>query len=685
MSITHVIVDGSNIATEGRTTPSLKQLDEAVRALLDEFGDVKLTVIVDATFGHRIDESERAEFDAGIVNGEIVTPPAGAIGRGDAFILQVADKVNATVFSNDSFQEFHGGQYDWLFDEGRLLGAKPVPAIGWVFVWRTPVRGPTSRRATREKRGSKRGTSSGSELANLPLPMPSAPPPRRAKKAADKAEAAPAKKAAGTSKKAAAKKAAATKATSDMSNESSSRNRRRRSSGKDTSPINEPMPFITFVSNHPVGTLVEATVDRFSSHGAYATVDGAQCYIPLKAMAVPAPTKAREVLTVGEARTFVVTAFDTPRRGIDLAIPGVESDEAAAPSTPDLLGGAASDGENQPAEEAPSMAVKKAPAKKAAAKKAPAKKAAAKKAPAKKAPAKKAPAKKTPAKKAPAKKAPAKKAPAKKAPAKKAPAKKAPAKKAFSGQEGAREEGSCEEGSGQEGAREEGAREEGSGQEGARKEEVVSGLLVGGGPGRRPGPPAAVQAVAADEGSDAERATILVIHRASVARSRAPGMANPSSSTQVGVDDTPAERASAMDASTSRPAAPEAMPSRTSSSGAPASATIWPMTSGSSMASPRAKWASKSPACTASADAGWCTRTHSAASSARRVFGIREGARNGRPISSHSAAMRANVGASCPSGRMRRPSGGISGCSSYGRCTTTRPSAAIWALRSWPT
>src|SRR6478735_7670130 len=186
MAITHVIVHGSNIATEGRTTPSLAQLDEAVRALLEEFGDVKLTFVVDAPFGHRIDESERADFEAGIVNGELVTPPAGAIGRGDAFILQVADKVNATVFSNDSFQEFHGGQYDWLFDEGRLLGAKPVPAIGWVFVWRTPVRGPTSRRATREARSPKRGTSSGSELAKLPLPMPTSPPPggRRSKKAA---------------------------------------------------------------------------------------------------------------------------------------------------------------------------------------------------------------------------------------------------------------------------------------------------------------------------------------------------------------------------------------------------------------------------------------------------------------------------------------------------------------------
>jgi hypothetical protein len=439
MAITHVIVDGSNIATEGRTAPSLAQLDEAVRALLDEYGDVKLTVIVDATFGHRIDESERALFEEGIVNGELVTPPAGAIGRGDAFILQVADKAKATVFSNDSFQEFHGS-YDWLFEEGRLLGGKPVPSVGWVFVWRTPVRGPTSRRATREARGTRKGaTSSGSELANLPLPVPKAPPPgRRSRKAADAATPAKAAKAAPAKAAAKATKAAKAKATPVAASSSSTpdaaaggtRSKRRRSSGKAATPINEPMPFLQFVSAHPVGSLVEATVDRFSSHGAYAIADGAQCYIPLKAMADPPPTKAREVLTVGEVRTFVVTAFDTPRRGIDVAVPGVDLGAPSEPSATPPPGGTAVDGDTQPAEEAPSMAVKKAPAKKAAAKKAPAKKAAAKKAPAKKAAAKKAPAKKAPAKKAPAKKAPAKKAPAKKAPAKKAPAKKAPAKKA---------------------------------------------------------------------------------------------------------------------------------------------------------------------------------------------------------------------------------------------------------------
>jgi hypothetical protein len=31
-----VVVDGSNLATEGRTLPSLDQLDEAVRAFLED-------------------------------------------------------------------------------------------------------------------------------------------------------------------------------------------------------------------------------------------------------------------------------------------------------------------------------------------------------------------------------------------------------------------------------------------------------------------------------------------------------------------------------------------------------------------------------------------------------------------------------------------------------------------------
>jgi cystathionine beta-lyase family protein involved in aluminum resistance len=116
-----VVVDGSNIATEGRSMPSLSQLQDAVMAFKDEYPDAVITVVVDATFGHRIDKKESKEFDAAVAHHELVAPPAGGIGRGDAFVLSFAIKVGARILSNDSFQEFHG-EYPWLFDEGRLIG-----------------------------------------------------------------------------------------------------------------------------------------------------------------------------------------------------------------------------------------------------------------------------------------------------------------------------------------------------------------------------------------------------------------------------------------------------------------------------------------------------------------------------------------------------------------------------------
>src|SRR5579862_7902714 len=141
MPVRHVIVDGSNLATEGRSLPSLGQLDQAVREFLAENPDDLVTVVVDASFGHRIDPSEVSTFEEAEAAGELISPPAGAIGRGDAFLLRIAEKTGATVLSNDSFQEFHG-EYDWLFTKGRLIGGKPVPEVGWIFTPRSPVRGP---------------------------------------------------------------------------------------------------------------------------------------------------------------------------------------------------------------------------------------------------------------------------------------------------------------------------------------------------------------------------------------------------------------------------------------------------------------------------------------------------------------------------------------------------------------
>ena len=437
MANSQLVVDGSNIATEGRTAPSLAQLDEAVSDFLREHHFDNVVVVVDATFAHRIDQSEREAYEEAVLAGELLTPPAGAVGRGDAFVLQIAERSGATILSNDSFQEFHA-TYEWLFSDGRLWGGKPVPGVGWVFVARVPVRGPVSRRAVRDaKKDPVGGKAPGGRRPAQRDDAASAPKEessgrRRGRKKSGSSETALVE----TERRTASKSSKKSSETKSETKSSESRAPRKQSSKKQaTDPINSPGDFLGFVTSHQLGSTIEATVIEFSSHGAYVDCNGARCYISLKSMGEPAPRSAREVLAMGEVRPFVVQGFDTPRRGIDLALPGfeqVEADSSTSAADSSALADELHDGDDttQPdskesAEEETVAATKKAPAKKAPAKKAPARKAPAKKAPAKKAPAKKAPAKKAPARKAPAKKAPAKKAPAKKAPARKAPAKKA--------------------------------------------------------------------------------------------------------------------------------------------------------------------------------------------------------------------------------------------------------------------
>src|SRR3954471_1550388 len=298
----HVVVDGSNIATEGRSLPSLAQLDEAVRAFMEEHPDITLTVVVDATFGHRIEDSERQAFEEAEAANELVSPPAGAIGRGDAFLLRIADKVGGTVFSNDSFQEVHG-EYPGLFDEGRLIGGKPVPGVGWIFTPRTPVRGPKSREAVKEAKRKKKADGEGEHGLEMAAKSREAKP--RSKKQVDQA--------------------VATATDEAMEGEGGrKRRRRRRGSAPPAEPLNDPGVFFSFVTNHPLGSRVTANVESFSSHGAFVTVDEARCYIPLSAMSDPPPRAAKEVLTKGDDTEFVVQAFDPSRRGVELAVPGFE-------------------------------------------------------------------------------------------------------------------------------------------------------------------------------------------------------------------------------------------------------------------------------------------------------------------------------------------------------------------------
>ena len=416
------VVDGSNIATEGRSQPSLDQLNEAVLAFMEERPGVEITVVVDATFGHRIAKKEVKAFDEAVANNELVTPPAGAIGRGDAFVLSIAHKAKAGVLSNDSFQEFHG-EYDWLFDEGRLVGGKPVPHVGWVFVARTPVRGPKSRQAVKEAKQADH--TEAKQKANRRV---------RAKQDASTDDSSGSSSDSSGSSSEGSKRSSgrgrgrrrSEATTDDTSTGSAVSNTESSGSSPSKDHVNDLMPFLEFVEKHPVGTSCTVQVESYASHGAYARMGDVLIYIPLRLMDDPAPRSARSALSIGDAIAVVIVGFTPDRRSIDAALPHMATDHAAAASGTSSSAGDADSAETTTAKK---TAAKKTAAKKTAAKKAPAKKTAAKKTAAKKAPAKKTTAKKTAAKQTAAENAETQPAPAEQAPAEKTAAKKTAAKK----------------------------------------------------------------------------------------------------------------------------------------------------------------------------------------------------------------------------------------------------------------
>jgi Zc3h12a-like Ribonuclease NYN domain len=345
-----VVVDGSNLATEGRTDPSLTQLDQAVRAFLEENPGADVIVVADATFAHRVTPGERARFNESELAGEIVTPPAGAIGRGDAFILKIADRIKGVVLSNDSFQEFQG-DYPWLFEEGRLIGGKPVSGVGWVFTPRLPVRGAKSPRAVKKlsvvlpggakpaigatltpvKRAARAPTAARAPAKAPAKSAKKAAPAKAAKKAApvkpkpEKAAKAPAKAA---KKSPAAKALTAAKAPAKAPAKSAKKAAAAPSAPaalkRDRQPVNPEAQFTEFRSSHRVGSRVEGEVTAFTSHGAVITVatrtGRVECYAPTAMLGDPAPARARDVLKRGDRRTFKLVTVDAERRIAELAL-----------------------------------------------------------------------------------------------------------------------------------------------------------------------------------------------------------------------------------------------------------------------------------------------------------------------------------------------------------------------------
>ncbi|MCU1364274.1 MAG: hypothetical protein JWM55_2102 [Acidimicrobiaceae bacterium] len=343
-----VVVDGSNLATEGRSTPSLTQLDEAVSSFGEENPGAEIIVVADATFEHRAAASERAIFNDAVLAGEIVTPPAGAVGRGDAFILKIADRIDGVVLSNDSFQEFQD-EYPWLFDVGRLIGGKPVRGVGWVFTPRLPVR---NVKVTRTVKKLAVTLPSGAKptIGTTLTPLKAVKKAPATKKAAAKAELAtektPSRVATKATKKSlkvtdAAKKSPVKKATTATARKAVKRATKAALSEpapvvapvdvpavalrRGRHPVNPESDFALFMSTYRVGSRVPGEVTAFTSHGAVIKVrlkgeKEVECYAPTASLGTPPPARARDVLKRGDQRNFRLVTVDSERRIAELAL-----------------------------------------------------------------------------------------------------------------------------------------------------------------------------------------------------------------------------------------------------------------------------------------------------------------------------------------------------------------------------
>ncbi|MEU1288933.1 Hsp70 family protein [Kitasatospora sp. NPDC005856] len=143
-----LVVDGSNLAWIGRSPrragvygnedrPGYAQLEAARATLSARYPGAEIHVVVDATFRHKVAEEERAAVEAALSKGEIIQPPAGTEGKGDALVAAIADDTDAVIVTNDNYVELQS-RYPWLRRKGRVLGATHSRGV-WVFTPRTCV------------------------------------------------------------------------------------------------------------------------------------------------------------------------------------------------------------------------------------------------------------------------------------------------------------------------------------------------------------------------------------------------------------------------------------------------------------------------------------------------------------------------------------------------------------------
>ena len=148
------------------------------------------------------------------------------------------------MLSNDSFQEFHG-EHPWLFEQGRLIGAMPVPGIGWIFSARR------SHGTGAEKQRSADTDTKGPATTRSPGRDRTGRHPRggRARGAHRSPDRGPC--------------------------------RDGRASAVSPQAVNDPMTFISFIAEHHLGSELEGEVESFTSHGAVVRFGDVRCYVPL--------------------------------------------------------------------------------------------------------------------------------------------------------------------------------------------------------------------------------------------------------------------------------------------------------------------------------------------------------------------------------------------------------------------
>ncbi|MFI8182458.1 Hsp70 family protein [Actinacidiphila glaucinigra] len=143
-----MVIDGSNLAWIGRSPsrpgtyeeddrPSFSQLEAAREALRRKYPDAEIHTVVDASFRHRVAVDERDGVTAALSKGDIIQPPAGTEGKGDALVAAIAEEYGGVVVTNDNFAELQG-RYPWLREKGRVLGATHTKGM-WIFTPRTCV------------------------------------------------------------------------------------------------------------------------------------------------------------------------------------------------------------------------------------------------------------------------------------------------------------------------------------------------------------------------------------------------------------------------------------------------------------------------------------------------------------------------------------------------------------------